>query len=90
MDCSSSATVGVMYDGGLEYYAIQFFDDGEVLCTRNNYCDLQTITNIQSSVRKLKRWTMKIGKKRLRKKEQSYLLAQKDCPKRLYAKRQVE
>ena len=26
---------GFMYDGGLEYYAIQFFDDGEVLCTRN-------------------------------------------------------
>jgi hypothetical protein len=33
---------------------------------------------------------MKVGKKRLRKKEQSCLLAQEDCPKRLYAKQQVE
>ena len=26
---------GFMYDGGLKYYAIHFFNDGEVLCTRN-------------------------------------------------------
>ena len=26
---------GFMFDGGLEYYAVHIFDDGEVLCTRN-------------------------------------------------------
>ena len=26
---------GFMFDGGLEYYAVHIFNDGEVLCTRN-------------------------------------------------------
>jgi hypothetical protein len=25
---------GFMFDGGLEYYAVHLFDDGEALCTR--------------------------------------------------------